>query len=489
MASQMFRIKRIKEALKDGNIEQLKKLAKKHGFINDKLRKQAWPMVLGIKLNRKRAKSEAATATATAPQPPPPQQTSSSPPLHIHTRQSHRSRNRGRAKQRSLSLVSNNSCNSNYHQIEKDIDRSSLNYYSSDSKDKHNLGRILHSMFDESDDMHYIQGFNDVVSVFYAVCDQPALAKKLSKKVARTLLKDYVMNGRSELNFEYCLKSIFKLIKYHDAQLDELFDSIDSVCALSFCVSWLLTWFAHEIKDKAVIARIYDYCLCSHQSISLYLSAALLIYCKQGLLSTVTDDVTLHVFFQKLQWQHLDFNKIIEIAETLHGKYPPSMILPVSSSFSSLNAISVMIDLTELNNDDEIKEQTPADTEAESSSYEYGSDFTPSTSTNCNDTPFYSTSFDMIQEAENKQAAAFPNTEPAESAESALTAKQIQENNDKYKPRVSMRFGAASGARSNKFDFLDSLEKIPDALTNTIDDFISIFDKKKNKKQAEPVAT
>lgn len=41
-----------------------------------------------------------------------------------------------------------------------------------------------------------------------------------------------------------------------------------------FATSWLITWFAHDIKNIDEIARIYDVFLCSHPLFSYYVCAA-----------------------------------------------------------------------------------------------------------------------------------------------------------------------------------------------------------------------
>lgn len=43
-----------------------------------------------------------------------------------------------------------------------------------------------------------------------------------------------------------------------------------------FAVSWVITWFAHDIGSLGSIERIYDFFLASHPLMNLYLSASLL---------------------------------------------------------------------------------------------------------------------------------------------------------------------------------------------------------------------
>eukprot|EP01084_Bolivina_argentea_P006904 13040_1 len=406
MATQMFKIKKIKEAAKDLNIEELKTLAKKHGFINNKLRKQVWPILLGLKPNNRTK--------------PKPKSASNLPKKHKYSNKS------------------------NHNQINKDIPRSALNYYNineTQEESQHNLGRILHSMFDESQEMHYIQGFNDVVSVFYAVCGNHDLAKRLSKKVARTLLRDYIMNGSQELGFN-TVQMIFQIISYCDRELHKLFASINAHL-LSFCVSWLITWFAHEIRDMNVIARIYDYVLCSHELIPLYMSSALLIYFRKELLMQVHDDVTLHCFFQELKWEKIDFNKVIHLSEELFKKYPPR-----SYSMSSI--------LSADEECDEIKDEFGAESSDSESGYAFDI-YSPSVAPSEGVTPLVDPVEDLahfnIDESIQKQSATKPKTR----------------------------------TKSKKFDFLEAFHSFEDKLEKTIDDFVAIFDTKHMEKEAASI--
>ena len=299
-------------------------------------------------------------------------------------------------------------------------------------------------MFDDTFSMHYIQGFNDVASVFYAVTNDQELSKKLSDKVAKTLLKDYIMaNGSEELNFA-ALSLIFKIINYHDAELNDLFQQIESAHCLSFAVSWILTMFAHEIKQISVIARVYDYCLATFESnelVSLYLSAALLLYFKKDLLHNVKGDALqdLHVFFAEIKWEKINFDKIIAISEELFAKYPPSLISPVAT----YNPLIVDCD------DGEIKENALLN-DVDSSS-EYNSDFISPLVDPAEDL----VSFDIDDDDENE------NEEEEK--------KKILENNDKYKPKE---------IKVKKTKRIDIFDAIPDYF----DEFVSLFDKNHKRK-------
>jgi hypothetical protein len=53
-----------------------------------------------------------------------------------------------------------------------------------------------------------------------------------------------------------------------------------------FALSWILTWLAHEIDSVKVIARVFDYFLCSHPLSPVYVAVAVFLLCTFRLYST-----------------------------------------------------------------------------------------------------------------------------------------------------------------------------------------------------------
>ncbi|CAN0520997.1 unnamed protein product, partial [Scytosiphon promiscuus] len=41
-----------------------------------------------------------------------------------------------------------------------------------------------------------------------------------------------------------------------------------------YCMSWVLTWFSHDLQDLSMVARLYDVLLGAHPTLILYISAA-----------------------------------------------------------------------------------------------------------------------------------------------------------------------------------------------------------------------
>ena len=52
---------------------------------------------------------------------------------------------------------------------------------------------------------------------------------------------------------------------------------------LTFIVSWVLTWFSHDLENLDNVAQIFDACLSQHPLFPLYLAIATILYNKERL--------------------------------------------------------------------------------------------------------------------------------------------------------------------------------------------------------------
>lgn len=63
-----------------------------------------------------------------------------------------------------------------------------------------------------------------------------------------------------------------------------------------FLLSWVLTWFSHEIRDTTVVKRLFDFFIVSHPLMPLYLSVAMILHPhnRREILETEADMGLLH---------------------------------------------------------------------------------------------------------------------------------------------------------------------------------------------------
>jgi len=232
-----------------------------------------------------------------------------------------------------------------YHdQIKKDIVRSMHHFdvtrqYSSDRRQREQeaLERILNAIFGSSSNMghlHYTQGFHDMCSVFYIVCGE-RLGAKLSENLAKRHMRDLVRDMKVfDVVYQFILKLLFPLLNLSDHQLYEKCFSADDVSSM-FALSWIITWFAHNIQVFNDITRLYDFFLSTHPLMPLYFSVSLIVNgCRKQLLLLAADDADsdndgggldqgkLHQFFQQYDW-NINYDQVIHEADKLFERYPP----------------------------------------------------------------------------------------------------------------------------------------------------------------------
>ena len=85
------------------------------------------------------------------------------------------------------------------------------------------------------------------------------------------------------------LNLLMKLLKESDEEVYEMIEA-GSYGQPTFCISWILTWFAHDIEGFNHVKRIYDACLSQHPLFPLYLAVATMIYNRERLYANFDED-------------------------------------------------------------------------------------------------------------------------------------------------------------------------------------------------------
>ena len=119
--------------------------------------------------------------------------------------------------------------------------------------------------------------------------------------------------------FEFGVKPALNLVQKLLTEIDpELAQTIEAAGDLpTFTLSWILTWYSHDIAYFQSVQRLYDVCLSQHPLFSLYLTAATIIFNKNKLLDEDEDPLTLvFMVFQKIgsHADKFDLDAIISMA-------------------------------------------------------------------------------------------------------------------------------------------------------------------------------
>lgn len=162
-------------------------------------------------------------------------------------------------------------------QINGDIERSlwkmdTVQEWSSERRqeERDRLERIINAVVSKNKNLHYYQGFHDICTVFYLIFEDDGLT--LSCLEALSL--DFIHDAMRE-NFETILelmRLVFVIIAEVDPELHAYL--VETKAEPFFTISWVLTWFAHDISVLENVARLYDAILCSHPVYILYLCSS-----------------------------------------------------------------------------------------------------------------------------------------------------------------------------------------------------------------------
>ncbi|KAI9314244.1 rab-GTPase-TBC domain-containing protein [Dichotomocladium elegans] len=171
--------------------------------------------------------------------------------------------------------------------------------------------------------LHYYQGFHDICSVFTLVFNERD-ASILMEHVALFYIRDAMLDS-----LEPILRQLTMLDTLIQKEDPKLHDHITSAGVLPYyCLSWVITWFSHDLNDLQKILRLFDLFLSSAPLMPLYMSAAIVLAQRKRILAEESDMSLLHTLLtnasKEQQHHHVDvLEQLIETALRLETAYPP----------------------------------------------------------------------------------------------------------------------------------------------------------------------
>ncbi|CAO3648298.1 unnamed protein product [Cunninghamella blakesleeana] len=269
-------------AIKEKDIDELRRLGKDYGFIHNNLRKKVWPLLLHCTLTNKKNK--------------------------ITT---YKSRKHKDEEQVFLDIKRS------FNTFPKDLDERRKKVLQLE------LNQVIVQVLRSFPKLHYYQGFHDICTVFLLLFGQ-SNAIQLISHVALFYLRDAMLDS-----LEPILKEIELLNTLYRLKNEKLYDHFQSMGVLPYyCLSWMITWFSHDLSDLEDIYRIFDLVLSTHPMMPLYITASLvLLKYKPEDLGDDDDDLDpslLHHHLCKLPYQpDLEWEPILQYAIELYTTYSP----------------------------------------------------------------------------------------------------------------------------------------------------------------------
>jgi len=230
------------------------------------------------------------------------------------------------ASQQSESLSTTHKDNK---QVQLDVIRSMCNFGMRKTERERRLSElatVINSVLAANPDLHYYQGYNDVCSIVILVMGDVDNARRVAERLAKQHLRE-AMNP-TLMSVQQALQLVVRIVQRRDKALWRALEEIgvDPV----FALSWILTWFAHDLHSLSQIERLYDFFVASHPLMSLYVSAAVLCYFRQPILAAGGDYSVVHGLMQSLP-SDLPIDRLILDAYRSFERAPPPSVIAAAS--------------------------------------------------------------------------------------------------------------------------------------------------------------
>ncbi|KAG7339112.1 Rab-GTPase-TBC domain containing protein [Nitzschia inconspicua] len=168
-----------------------------------------------------------------------------------------------------------------------------------------------------SERLRYYQGFHDVACIFMhalggtasATAQAPStpssvdtvdyvggdfeLPSKVLQQVSFSHLSDALQSNFLQLQTGIKLV-LFPLLAKLDSQVHN--HLLDADMEPFFCLSWIITWFSHDVRDTQLVKRLFDAFIVSHPLLPTYMAISMMLhpYNRQRILDTDCDFASLH---------------------------------------------------------------------------------------------------------------------------------------------------------------------------------------------------
>eukprot|EP01028_Stygiella_incarcerata_P012793 TRINITY_DN80464_c0_g1_i1.p1 TRINITY_DN80464_c0_g1~~TRINITY_DN80464_c0_g1_i1.p1 ORF type:complete len:528 (-),score=156.66 TRINITY_DN80464_c0_g1_i1:11-1450(-) len=213
-----------------------------------------------------------------------------------------------------------------WEQVGKDVDRSL--FFIMDPQERMYwrgiLGSVIHQVLSKhSETINYYQGYHDISTVILIVVGSRRFLRFL-ERMSLSYLRDW-MDGTFEPTL-HALQAMGVLLHRVDPTLMEALNRM-GLGQMAFSVSWLLTWFSHDINDMSKVLRIFDICLAHHPITIAYISVAMIHMSRETLFKCTKEDDfgETYAILRSLPKSHsIDFEATLSLARRMMEALDPA---------------------------------------------------------------------------------------------------------------------------------------------------------------------
>ena len=116
-----------------------------------------------------------------------------------------------------------------------------------------------------------------------AIHQAQSMGMDLPTQILSTLSHSHLHDMMKD-NFALLIKSlrliVFPLMNSIDPQMHDFLKGPESDIQMEpfFCLSWVITWFSHDIRDTDTVKRLFDLFVCSHPLMPIYMAVAMVVH-------------------------------------------------------------------------------------------------------------------------------------------------------------------------------------------------------------------
>ncbi|KAJ2632634.1 GTPase-activating protein gyp8 [Coemansia sp. RSA 1290] len=191
-----------------------------------------------------------------------------------------------------------------------------------DSRRQRQLTHVVCSVLRSYPWLSYYQGFHELSLVFLLVFGSERPAAEAVRMVALFFVRDAMASNLDHVLQQ--LQLLYVLLKAISPQVHAILADLD--VPPFFAISWVLTWFSHDLSSFADICRIYDFLLVSPPLQVVYMAAVMIKQREGDILALERDFASLHTALIKLPAQVNAWQPIIDDSGYLLSEYPPTKL-------------------------------------------------------------------------------------------------------------------------------------------------------------------
>ncbi|KAJ2456781.1 GTPase-activating protein gyp8 [Coemansia sp. RSA 2424] len=191
------------------------------------------------------------------------------------------------------------------------------------------LGTVVRSVLRSYPWLGYYQGFHELALTFLSVFGSERPAIEASKMVALFFVRDAMASNLDHVLQQ--LQLLYVLLKAISPEIHDLLVELE--VPPFFAISWVLTWFAHDLDDFQSICRIFDFLIVSPPMQVVYMAAAMLKRNERDILAYERDFADVHTGLSKLplKVKEKGWRDIIDDSYHLQADYPATKLQHMGS--------------------------------------------------------------------------------------------------------------------------------------------------------------